>query len=233
MKLLKKAGSIFAGVLLWAVILLAALFTFTTLAQRDATKVASIAGYSPLTVLTDSMAPTFQQGDLIIIKKVDTQTLQVGDIICFHTIINNEFALNTHRIQSIEDNGSGRSYVTKGDNNSVEDMHRIIDGDIVGKYVGKLKYFGKVIEFLTGSVGFLLVIVVPMLIFFVYQLYRLIVIGIRLKKEIAKEEGDSASEQAMQEALQAKKEAMEALEEARRMKEEAEEALKKAGEKNE
>ena len=48
------------------------------------------------------MAPTFETGDLIVIKKCDPQTLKEGDIICFHTIINNEYALNTHRIKSIE-----------------------------------------------------------------------------------------------------------------------------------
>ncbi len=228
MKLLKKAGSVLAGILLWAIILLAALFTFTTLAQRDTTKVASIAGYSPMSVMTDSMAPTFMAGDLIFVKKVDASTLKEGDIVCFHTIINNEYALNTHRIHSIEENSYGRTYVTKGDNNSVEDIDRITDGDIVGKYVGKLKYFGKVMEFLTGSVGFLIVIVLPMLIFFIYQVYHLIVISMRLKKAIALEEGESQSDQAMQEAMQAKKEAMEALEEAKRIKQEAEEAFKKA-----
>ncbi len=230
MKHLKKAGSILAGIVLWAIILLAALFTFTVLVQRDSTNVANIAGYSPMSVKTDSMAPTFAAGDLIIIKKVDTATLKEGDIVCFHTIINSEMALNTHRIDSIETVNGQRSYVTKGDNNTMADVERVTDSDIVGKYVGKLKWLGHVIEFLSGSVGFLLVIVVPMLIFFIYQVYHLIVISIRLKKAIALEEGEAQSEQAVQEALQAKKEAMEALEEARRLKQEAEEALKKVNE---
>ncbi len=230
MKLLKKAGSVFAGIVLWAIILLAALFTFTVLVQKDSTKVASIAGYSPMTVKTDSMAPTFYAGDLIIIKKVDTSTLQEGDIVCFHTIINNEFALNTHRIDAVVAENGQRSYVTKGDNNAISDVNRITDNDIVGKYVGKLRYFGKVFEFLTSSVGFLIVIVIPMLIFFIYQVYHLIVISMRLKKAIAEETAESQNDQAMQEAMQAKKEAMEALEEARRLKQEAEEALKKANE---
>lgn len=82
------------------------------------------------------MAPTFETGDLIVIKKCDPQTLKEGDIICFHTIINNEYALNTHRIKSIEAVGDARSYTTIGDNNNgIADQHVISDGDIVGKYV--------------------------------------------------------------------------------------------------
>ena len=58
-------------------------------------------------------------------------------------------------------------------------------GDIVGKYVGHIKGAGKVMDFISSSVGFLVVIVLPMLIFFIYQVYHLIMISIRLKKEVA------------------------------------------------
>ena len=61
----------------------------------------------------------------------------------------------------------------------------ISDGDIVGKYVGHIKGAGKVMDFISSSVGFLVVIVLPMLIFFIYQVYHLIMISIRLKKEVA------------------------------------------------
>ena len=40
-------------------------------------------------------------------------------------------------------------------------------------------------DFISSSVGFLVVIVLPMLIFFIYQVYHLIMISIRLKKEVA------------------------------------------------
>ena len=58
MSKMKKALGILASVLLWAVILIAALFTFITMATRDETHVASIAGYTPMAVQSDSMADT-------------------------------------------------------------------------------------------------------------------------------------------------------------------------------
>lgn len=101
MKVLKRIGTIVISVLLWVVILVAALYAFTTMASRDNQNVANLFGYTPLTVQSDSMAPTFSAGDLIFIHTCDPSTLKEGDIICFHTIIDNEYALNTHRIQSI------------------------------------------------------------------------------------------------------------------------------------
>ena len=236
MKVLKKAGTVVVSVLLWVVILVAALYAFTTMATRDNQNVADLFGYTPMAVQSDSMAPTFEKGDLILIKKCDTSTLKEGDIICFHTIINNEYALNTHRIQSIVEQGGARSYTTLGDNNNgIADTHVISDGDIVGKYVGKVQKLGTVMDFLSGSTGFLLVIVLPMLLFFIYQIYHLIMISIRLKKAIAVETAReqelerqkvAAGSQPQQDAEEAKA----ALEEARRLREEAEAIRAKAEE---
>ena len=250
MKALKRIGTVVLSVILWVIILIAALYAFTTMATKDNTNVANLFGYTPLVVESDSMAPTFSAGDLIFIRKCDPTELKEGDIICFHTIIENQYALNTHRIQSIETVGDARSYTTIGDNNNgIADQHVISDGDIVGKYVGHLTGAGKVMDFLSSSTGFLVVIVLPMLLFFIYQVYNLIMISIRLKKAIAVEtaqeqelarqqvEKQAEEKQAEQEkakkekeAAQAeqekaqkdKEEAQAALEEARRMKEEAE-----------
>ena len=230
MEKIKKVGLTFLSIVLWGVILIAALFAFTTLATKDTNSVASIAGFTPLTVATESMEPTFGTSDLIIIQKCDPADLKEGDIITFHTIINNEYALNTHRIVDIEENNGYRSYRTKGDNNQIEDTHVIADGDIVGKYVLKLAGVGALMTFLSSSTGFLVVIILPLLIFFVMQVYHLIMVVIKLKKATA-EEIASENDASLDEALKAKQEAEAALAEARRLKEEAE-ALKKAAEEN-
>lgn len=227
MKAVKKGITIVISIILWAVILLAALFAFTTLATRDQNSVASLAGFTPMIVETDSMAPTFCAGDLIFIKKCEPASLKEGDIITFHTIIQNEYALNTHRIDSISEENGMRSYTTKGDNNEIADMHVIADGDIVGKYIGKVQGLGKVMDFLSGSVGFLLVIVLPLLLFFIYQIYNLVVVSINLKKAVAVEEAKekAMAEMAIEEVEATKAEAEAALAEARRLKAEAEAKL--------
>lgn len=226
MKAVKKAGTIVISVLLWIVILIAALYAFTTMATRDNQNVSSLLGYTPLVVKTNSMSPTFDAGDLIFIKKCDPDTLKEGDIICFHTIIDNEYALNTHRIEKIDESNGVRSYTTMGDNNNgIADRHIISNGDIVGKYTGHLKKAGKVMDFLSSSTGFLIVIVIPMLLFFIYQVYNLIMISIRLKKVMAVEAAKEAAAQAEEENKAKNRDAeaaRAALEEAKRMREEAE-----------
>ena len=240
MSTVKKAASIVISVVMWIIILIAALFAFTTLATKEDGSVSNLAGFTPLTVQSDSMAPTFDENDLIFIQQCDPSSLQVGDIVTFHAIIDNQYALNTHRIVAINEVNGLNSYTTKGDNNELADQHVIADGDIVGKYVFKIPYLGKVIDFLSSTWGFLIVIVVPMLLFFIYQVYHLVIVGMNLKRAMTEEDRmkqaeaivdreqaqSVESERAKAEAARAEAEAV--LAEAKRLKAEAEAKLASA-----
>lgn len=225
---IKQILSTIANILLWAVIILAAFFSFATLATLDPNNVGNFLGYTPMSVQTDSMSPTFNSGDLIIVKKCDPATLEVGDIITFHTIIENTYALNTHRIQEIKVVSGYRYYVTKGDNNMLTDPETVADQDIVGKYVGRIPYFGKVMEFLQSKIGFLICILLPMLGFFIFQVYNLVQVAIKYKKAAALETAEEVAK------VQAKAQAESQLDsensELERMKRELEEAKQKLAE---
>ena len=67
-----------------------------------------------------------------------------ADIVTFHTIINQEYGLNTHRIISIQEENGIRSFATKGDNNEIADTRMITEGDIVGLFQFRLPGFGSV-----------------------------------------------------------------------------------------
>lgn len=242
MQTVKKVGSIVISVVMWIIILVAALYAFTTLATKDDGSVSNLGGFTPMTVQSDSMSTTFDQGDLIVIKTCDTSKLQVGDIVTFHTIIDNQYALNTHRIESIDGLNGMRSFTTKGDNNDVADTHIISDGDIVGQYVFKIPGMGKVMDFLSSTWGFLIVIVLPMLLFFIYQVYHLVIVGMNLKRAMAEEDrmaraaaivdGEGSATEAesdIERAEAARADAEAKLAEARRLKAEAEAALAASG----
>lgn len=216
---MKKILSTILNIALWIIILVSALFAFTTLATKDSNSVGNIAGFTPLTVATNSMSPTFTDKDLIIIKKVDPAALKEGDIITFHAIIENQYALNTHRITKVTANADNVVFNTKGDNNPIEDNKIVSSGDVVGKYVCKVPNVGTLMKFLSSSLGFLLIIILPLLAFFIYQVYNLVLTISELKKVEKNEELNKESDAKLEEAKRI-------LEEAKKMKEEAEQLKK-------
>lgn len=166
-----KIGGYIVNGLLILLILVGIFCSFTAFVTKSGSGVPSLFGIRPFSVQTGSMEPTFYAGDLIVDTTVkDYDSLKVGDVITFWTVIQGERALNTHRIIAIEDCGTYYSFTTRGDNNSMEDALTVHQSEIVGIYKFRIPRVGSFLDFLQTSKGFLIVIVIPCALFFIYEL---------------------------------------------------------------
>ncbi len=112
-------------------------------------------GYSPLIVLSNSMSPTFNKNDLIIIGDTDISQLSPSDIIAY--II--EDTTITHRIIELDNS----NFITKGDSNDNADNYQVSSSQIQGKYLGKISYIGGLILFIQSPVGLIVFFVIPII----------------------------------------------------------------------
>lgn len=195
MKALKKGLHIAVNVILWVLIIIIAFFAIVTFSRKGSGNVMRVFGYTPMTVLSDSMAPVFHKDDLILVHQGDPGSYQVGDIISFWTVIDNQRVINTHRIVSIYNEGGIVQYTTRGDANSLDDQYLVTPADVIGSYVVSVPVLGSVLSFLSTGTGFLVVIVLPILAFFLYQLYRFILLLIDLKRQTVIEATKAAMEE--------------------------------------
>jgi signal peptidase len=161
-------------------VLLSIIISISSITAKANNGVPDLFGYTPFSVQTDSMKPTLSKGDYIFVEKCDTETLQVGDVITYFTMIQGNRAINTHRIVDvIEDNGM-LFYQTQGDNketNPEPDELLLAPGDVIGLFTGKkVPALGAIIDYLSTKMGFFLVILLPVLLFTIYQIYNLIAV---------------------------------------------------------
>ena len=111
-------------------------------------------GIVPYVVLSGSMDDTFRIGDLIIIKEIKSEFLEVGDIISFRTKDN---YITTHRIHEISKNSDNEIvFITKGDNNNRIDKDIVSSNMVEGKYVFRIAALGNFILFIQKPLGFIL-----------------------------------------------------------------------------
>ena len=98
--------------------------------------------YEPIAILSNSMDPAFNRGDVVIFEKLDEsqlRSLQKGSIIVYK-IGNQNVA---HRIEEVVKNNNGTvSFRTKGDNNNAPDVRLVEVNQILGVYVFHAKYLG-------------------------------------------------------------------------------------------
>ena len=169
----KKTVNTIVNVVLVVAIVLAAICTYMSFVATSGSGVPSFFGIRLLTVQTDSMMDTLMPGDLIVDTPVkDAKELRQDDIITYWTIIEGKRVLNTHRIVNIFDGGEYCIFETQGDNNTVADPLTVHQNEIVGKYLFRIPGVGKVIDYMQSPLGFFLVVVLPVLIFFVYHLIQ-------------------------------------------------------------
>lgn len=167
----KKVGGIIVNVVLVLAILFAIFISFTAYVSEAGSGLPTFFGYRFFSVQTDSMADEFYSGDLIVDSVIDDMSaLEVGDVITFWTVIDGQQVLNSHRITEITDYENYYYFTTKGDANTVEDSVGVHENDIVGEYLFSISNLGTVVDFLTTGTGFLIVIVIPVFIFFIFQL---------------------------------------------------------------
>ena len=170
----RRIANTIINIVLVIAIILAAVCTYTSYVSTSGNGVPSIFGLRVMSIQTESMYPTMKPGDLIFDTAVkDTGELKIGDIITYWTVIDGERVLNTHRITEIYDGGGYIIFQTKGDNNTIEDSLTVHESEIVGQYNGmKIAGLGKLFDYLQTSTGFLIVVVIPVAIFFLYHLIQ-------------------------------------------------------------
>ena len=232
---MKKAVKITVNILAWIVLVFALLITLIVFSSEKNNGVSNILGYMPLTVESDSMSPTFKKGDMILCKEIDdVNDLKKDDVITFWTIIDGKRVKNTHRIVEVNNVDGSVSFITRGDNNSADDEVPAYSSDIIGKWTDvKISGFGKVLDFLKTKKGFFICIIIPLAVFFLFELYKFIATIIEVKNGDKSEKLDEEEikRRAIEEYLAEKKKSEEAAESAADTAEKIAETAEKAAEK--
>ena len=130
----------------------------------------SIFGYSFYYVLTASMEPEIEAGEIIICESVEAEELQVGDTI---TYIGETGELNgkivTHKIVEI----NGDTFTTQGVANNIPDPP-IRSSQILSRYVSKLPFAGKIFSLINSKYGFILLIIVPLGVLIINEISNIV-----------------------------------------------------------
>ena len=173
----------------------------------------------------------FYVGDMIVVRMIDkdeANKLKVGDVITFRRVQDDQEYLETHRIvandatvnpeyearkaeivDGVYVHGGVSYYMTKGDNTPSVDVNPATaeieyshSGTIVGLWEGtRIPKLGAIMKFLQSQMGFMICIVIPIALFFIYELYVFIMTVTRKQKEKALEEVSGKEEELKQKAI--------------------------------
>lgn len=138
--------------------------------QRISDNKLTLGGYSIYTIITESMVPKYNVGDMVIAKKIPITELKVNDDIVYLGN-KNDFAgkIVTHQIIEIEKTGNELHFHTKGIANMIEDP-LVEENQILGKVVMKGTILSLISKIVNNPYGFYFVIFVPFAILLVMEI---------------------------------------------------------------
>ncbi|MFJ5860919.1 signal peptidase I [Pseudarthrobacter sp. NPDC092439] len=132
----KTGGLLATGILVLAI----GAFLFLTVGPR-------VLGYQTATMLTGSMSPLINAGDVVVTVPTPVRNIGVGDIITYRIPVEDKRVV-THRVTRVSTTAGGTTTVrTKGDaNTSVDPWTAVLQGATVHKYAFTIPWAGHVIH---------------------------------------------------------------------------------------
>lgn len=128
-------------------------------------------------VLSSSMSPTLQAGDVIFVTRVDPDDIEEGDIITFEPPSGHSEASAervTHRVVEVARRDGEKLFRTKGDANEVPDQELVPASNVIGVVRFSVPLIGYIISFGGSSTGVMLLVVIPATLLIVTEILALI-----------------------------------------------------------
>lgn len=182
---MKKIGKILLTVfvVLYAVV---ALFLTACLLNYNDYKITVFGEKSLLIVNDDTLKDKYNKGSLLVVDKEKTKEIKSGDEIIFYNTYNNQISISIGEVISKEDITETETTYTVTGNYDISSKYLI--GSVNDTKVYPI--LGSVLAILESRIGFLIFIILPISLAFLYEIYVLI-IEIKDTKEEDKKENNT------------------------------------------
>ncbi len=136
-----------------------------------------------------SYLPETKENDLLMVKQ-NNKDINVGDKIYYYAVENNEYVIKTAHVKEIVISEDDMALYQLDD----EAKTTIATTRVIGKYSAIYHNIGGVLDVLQSRIGFLLLVILPILLIFMYQIYALIIV-IKYGEEELEEKSSSDKSQ--------------------------------------
>lgn len=160
----KKIGKLLLTIVRVLIVIVLAAFILVVCLQRFSDNKISFFDYRMFTVVSRSMNPKYDIGDVLISKETEPSKVKEGDVISYlGTYGDFSGKVITHRVVGTELRQDGRYYYrTKGDANIVEDPI-VVEDQLYGVVVYRSLILSMIYRIVSTKIGFYLCIIIPIL----------------------------------------------------------------------
>lgn len=164
MKNTKKVLRILKKILNVFVTIFVIFFLLIVLLQRFSDNKISFFDFRLFTVITGSMEPKYNVGDVLVAKAIDVNEIKIGDTISYLGSSGSfKNKVVTHEVVDIEKDVDGKYiFHTQGINNLIEDPI-VYEDQLYGKVIYKTVILSFIYKVISTNIGMFIFVVIPIL----------------------------------------------------------------------
>lgn len=140
---------------------------------------------SNVTLLDERNIQDTKKGDLLIVK--NSNDIKVGDLMYYYAAYNDTYIIKSDVVRNVEEDDYSALYTVGNE----EDPDTIAGARVLGKYANTYHSIGGVISVIESRLGFLFLVLLPIMVVFIYQVYEFVII---LRYEKTEEIEDNSKE---------------------------------------
>ena len=146
-------------------------------------KITVINGNSVLIVDDDILEPNYHKGDLLVIKKNNNEDIHVNDKVFFYNQYEGKVVVNLSTVTKSEKITDTETTFTVDNKYDVSSEYVIGKAETAKVYAG----LGQTLKILESRWGFLIIIILPISLLFIYEIYAVIMEIKNPKKQVKKQ----------------------------------------------
>lgn len=168
-----KALKIIGNILYYLLVVIIVLILAVVLLQRITNNNVSIAGIRIFNIVTESMVPKYQVGDILVSKSIEPSKIKVGDDLVYLGAVDSfQGKIVTHQVIDIEEENGQYKFHTKGIANPEEDPV-VSESQVYGIIIYKTYILSFISKIINNLYGFYFLIFVPLVILIIVKIIKI------------------------------------------------------------
>ena len=120
----------------------------------------------------EKLLDNVKDGDLLLIKK--DSKINKNTIVYYYSVTNEQYFIKSAAVKEIKDDGFGKLYTL--DINNREEINTVNEKKLIGNSISIHRKLGKILDVLESRVGFLLLVLLPIMVIFIFHVYNFVIL---------------------------------------------------------
>lgn len=125
--------------------------------------------FANIDLIAEKNVKDTKKGDLLVVK--NSNDIHKGDLIYYYAVLNDNYIVRSAVVADVKEDDYSALYTVSLSNTTIN----VASSRVLGKYSTVYNNLGSILSVLESGVGFLLLVLLPIMVVFIYQVYEFII----------------------------------------------------------